>query len=168
MMIHSTTRALLATLLLLTGCSPAAENTTADNPPPPTGPVAIAGESKTHDVRGEYRPIDLERVEGLALENGKVLVRGPAGSVPLDMPASADTSRPNRQWVLVSEADTGGRRIVNFTHEESVEDFTLDLPAGDSELRYGAFSAREGGDVMVFAWADDSQAYSGYVTIARR
>jgi hypothetical protein len=164
---HSIPRVLLLTLALA-GCSPGAEETTADRPPAPAGPVAITGESKTHEVRGEYKSIALERVDGLALENGKVLVRGPAGSVPLDMPAAADTSRPNRQWVLVSEADTGGRRIVNFTHEESVEDFTLDLPAGDSELRYGAFSGREGGDVMVFAWTDDSQAYSGYVTIARR
>jgi hypothetical protein len=153
---------------LIAACSPDTERFGAQDPPSPAGPVALTGNSRTHDVRGEYRSIALERIDGLALENGTVMIRGLPGTVPLDMPDVADTSRPNRRWVLVSEADIDGRLVVSFIHQESVEDFRLELPGGGTELRYGAFSGRSGGDVLVFAWGDHSRAYSGYVTIARR
>jgi hypothetical protein len=155
----------LLLMFVLSGCSPRAE----DSPQaPPSGPVAIIGESKTHDVRGEFRPIALDRVVGLALEDGKVVVRGPSGTVALELPASADTSRPNPGWVLVSEADMGDKRLVSFTHQTSVEDFSLVLPPGQAELRYGAFSGRNGGDVLVFAWGDSAPSHAGYVEIVRR
>jgi hypothetical protein len=130
--------------------------------------VAVTGESKTHEVRGEFRSIAVDSVEGLTLRDGRVGVRGRSETVLIDMPASADTSRPSRQWVLVSEAEAGGKRIVSFTHEETVEDFTLELPASETTLRYGTFTGREGGDVMVFAWGSQSRSYWGYIIIKPR
>jgi hypothetical protein len=132
-----------------------------------TYPAPLTGSSKTLAVRGEYAPVALDRIEGVAIENGKIVLRGSSASVVIDPPASADVAKPTRHWALVTEADAGGRRALTFTHSESLDDFTIELPATEEGVRYGAFSGTGGNEVMVLAWATESRSYWGYVTIER-
>jgi hypothetical protein len=135
---------------------------------PMAQPAELRGSSQTLTVLGEYTPVALDRVDGLALENGKLVLRGGSGSVTLDLPASADPGRPNRHWALVTEGVATGKRVVTFTHDMSLDEFTIELPASDAELHYGALTSRTGGDVLVFAWGAASRSSWGYVAIARR
>jgi hypothetical protein len=147
----------IVSLCVITACSrPAAQSAT------------LEGESKTHVVRGEYARVALPQVDGLALANGKLVVRGGSESVTIDPPASADPAQPNRRWTLVTESAATGKRVVTFTHETSIEEFTIELPESEAELHYGALASRAGGDVLVFAWGADSRSYWGYVTIKSR
>jgi hypothetical protein len=132
----------------------------------PAAPVT--GSSKTVTVRGEYAPVALDRVTGLALENGRLVIRGPSTNVTVDPPASADPAKPVRGWALVTESTSGDTRSLTFTHETTLDDFTIDLPASDAELHYGVLAGRTGGEVMVFAWGEESRSYWGHVTIARK
>jgi hypothetical protein len=155
--------------LLLISCSPGAETPAEQSKPQlPAGPVNITGASSTHVVQGELTPIAMDRIEGLGLVEGKIVVRGAPANITLDPPQSADPSRPNRHWTLVSEADLGGKRSVTFTHDQSVEDFTLELPWSDAELHYGALEAPDATDVVVFASGAGGVSYWGYVTVVRR
>ena len=56
---------------------------------------------------------------------------------------------------------------MTFTHETTLDDFTLDLPASDAPLRYGTLGGRSGDDVLVFAWGENSKSFWGWVTISR-
>ncbi len=125
----------------------------------------IVGESKTLDVSGTYAPLVLDSVDHLAREDGKVLVYGPTNGVVVEVPADTDTSQPNPAWRLVTESDAGASRRVTFTHDMSLEDFSIELPKSPAELHYGAFLSRDGGSILIFAWGEGFRSYWGWVTI---
>jgi hypothetical protein len=128
----------------------------------------LAGTSKTQTVRGEYNAVAIDQVDGMALREGKLALRGPQTTIAVDLPPSADATKPGRGWALVTETSTGGGRSVTFTHETTLDDFTLELPASDAPLRYGSLAGTGDEDVLVFAWGEDSQCFWGYVIIARK
>ncbi len=130
-------------------------------------PGAIAGVSKDVTVAGEYAPLSLDRVARVALEGSRLIVHGSSSSVSVDLPDAADSTRTTRHWALVTEGHLDdGRRSLTFTHSESLEDFTIQLPESEGVVRYGGFEGRGGGEVLVFAWGEDSVSYWGWVTIA--
>jgi hypothetical protein len=118
-------------------------------------------------VRGHYLPVALDRVEGVSIDAGKIALRGSSSSVAIDPPASADLSRPTRNWALVTETNTGGTRVLTFTHAESLDEFTVELPASEARIHFGVFSGSADTEVMILAWGQDSQCFWGHVTIAR-
>lgn len=129
-------------------------------------PTPLKGSSQTLVVQGEYAPIALERVDGLSFDKGKVIVHGPSSTVTIDVPPVAEAAEPIRHWALVTEGEAAGKRALTFTHETTLEDFTIELPKSDSRVHYGVLSGKAGNDVMVLAWGADSRSYSCYVTIA--
>jgi hypothetical protein len=118
-------------------------------------------------VTGELAPLPLEQVTGLAVEDGKLVVRGEEARVALDPPASADLARPSRRWALVTEAHVDDKRVLVFTHEESLDDFSVELPDSEAPVRFGVFERTGGGEVLVLAWGAAAQSYWGYVAITR-
>ena len=144
-------------ILLLAACARAA----ADRGP-------LTGSSKTLTVRGEYSAVALDGIAGIALQDGKLALRGAEKKIALvELPPMADANNPGRGWSLVTEANANGHRTVTFTHETTLDDFTLDLPESDAPLRYGSLGGKSGDDVLVFAWGEDSKSFWGWVTIAR-
>jgi hypothetical protein len=146
-----------AQILVLVACARAA----ADRAP-------VEGTSKTLTVRGEYHAVAIDQIDGLALRDGKLALRGSQATIAVDLPPTADATKPGRGWALVTETGTGSRRSVTFTHETTLDDFTLELPASDAPLRYGSLAGKTGEDVLVFAWGENSQSFWGWVTITRR
>ena len=149
--------ALFLVVALATACSPA--------PLASPGPFPITATSKDVQVKGEYSSIALDRVDRVTIANGKIVIHGAAGSVTVDPPAGADASKPTRTWALTTETEVGRKRLITFTHAMSIQDFTIELPEGDDELRYGVFSTPQAGEVMVLAWGSNSKSYWGYLTI---
>jgi hypothetical protein len=135
---------------------------------PRPGPTPIDGSSQTVTVTGEYQSVAIDRVDRLSVMQGKLVLHGPSTNVAVDLPPGADQPKPNQQWALVTEGETNGQRTLTFTHEQSLDDFTISLPPGDAELRYGTLTGKTGNDVVVFAWGRESRSYWGFVTIARR
>jgi hypothetical protein len=126
----------------------------------------LVGESKTVVVRGQYQRIDLDAVDRVSIDNAKLTFHGTTGSVTVDPPASADLKNPSRHWSLVTEASLAERKLrsLTFTHNMKLDEFTLELPASDAPFRFGTFTG-PAGEVMVFAWGQDSRSYWGHVTI---
>lgn len=148
---------LASTIVVLGSCSQATAQ-----------PTPLIATSRTHAVRGEFSPVLLDRVARVSVDKGKLVLHGTFGTVAMDPPASADVAQPTRVWALTTEAVVDGKRAVTFTHSESVEDFSIELPGSDAELLYGVFASRAGGEVMVLAWGDQARSYWGHLTIARR
>ena len=146
--------AIAAALLALTACSHAAQ-----------GPTPITGTSDKFVVQGQFAPIELEQVESLNIEHAKLVVHGQTGSVTLDLPASADATKPDPHWALTTENNIGGQHGLVFTQDQSLDDFSIELPPTDSEMHYGVLSGPDGQDVMLLAWGEQSRCYWGYVTI---
>jgi hypothetical protein len=144
----------VASLAGLIGCTPAAAQ---------SGP--LKGTSKTVVVTGEYSPLALDKVETVSVKDGQLVVTGSFDSVTLPLPAGAEAARPLRHWALVTEANVNDRRTLTFTHDQSLDDFTLEVPPGDAEIHYGVFEGRDGAEVMVLTWGADAKCYWGYVTI---
>jgi hypothetical protein len=145
-------------ILLLVACTGAA----ADHGP-------LTGSSKTLTVRGEYSAVALDEIAGMALQDGKLALRDASKkTVIVDLPPMADPAQAGRGWSLVTEAAANDQRTVTFTHETTLDDFTLDLPASGAPLRYGSLGAKSEGDVLVFAWGEGSKSFWGWVTIARK
>jgi len=146
----------LAAVFVLTGCAQAAAQA-----------VPLTGVGGSVPVKGQYQPLRIDEVGAVALKDGRLVVRGSFESVTIDLPTFVDTSRVVRHWALVTEsASDAGKKVLNFTHDESLEDFTIEVPATDAEIRYGVFANRSGGgDVMVLAWGRDAQCYWAYVVI---
>ncbi len=149
---------LSAALVMFSGCSSASTA---------KGPTSIQGSSQTVTVTGEYQPIAIDQIDRLSVERGKLVLHGSSATVIVDLPPATDPAKANQQWALVTEGEENGKRTLTFTHEQSLDDFTISLPAGDAELRYGTLSGRAGDDVVVFAWGRDSRSYWGFVTVAR-
>jgi hypothetical protein len=138
------------------GCVPATAQT-----------VPLIGTSKTMTVKGQYQPLRIDEVDGVALKGAQLVVRGSFESVTIDLPTMADPTKATRHWALVTESSVGAARLLNFTHDESLDDFTLEVPASDGDIRYGVFVSRTGGEVMVLAWGSEAKCYWAYVTIDR-
>jgi hypothetical protein len=134
----------------------------------PAYPAPLIGASRTHVVRGEYSAVALASVDGVSVRDGKLILRGPLGTLSIAPPASADLSKPTRHWALTTESNAGSKRELTFTHAQSIEDFTIEMPAGSGEVLYGVFEATAGTEVMVLAWGAETESYWGYVTVARR
>jgi hypothetical protein len=147
-------RILLAALISLMACSG----------PAVAQPTPLTGVSRAYDVKGQTQTLALDRVERVALQKGQIVFHGSLLSVTVDPPASADITKPTRYWALTTEGSGDGKRSVTFTHAELVEDFTLELPAAEGEIRYGVFEGPGGAEVMVLAWG----SYWGHVTIRKR
>ena len=133
----------------------------------PDGPVAIRATSDSLTVSGQYHAVALPAVDRVSLSSGALVLHGGAAAYQPVLPAAADTSRPTRNWALTTELDTSGDgRALTFTHNISVQDFTIELPVGEAEIRYGAFVSRDGGEIMILAWGANSKSYWGYLTIS--
>ena len=129
------------------------------------GPVS--GTSRTLSVNGEFRPVALDRVDRVSIAGNHLILHGERGTAEVDLPTNADPSQPNRGWALVTEGEGDQTRTLTFTHEMSLDDFTLELPGSAAPLKYGSFAGRDGNDVLVFAWGAESQSYWGWVTIRK-
>jgi hypothetical protein len=157
-------------LAVVTAAGACSDREPPPEPPPPadTTPRPLTVTSDTVTVKGEFAGVSLDQVNGLAVENGKLAIRGDASTVLVDPPAAADVTKPSRRWVLVTEADVDDKRVLVFTHEESLDDFTVELPASDAPIRFGVFERTTGGEVLVLAWGEQSRCYWGHLTIERR
>jgi hypothetical protein len=157
-MIHRRLLLLPIQILILAACAGAA----ADRGP-------LTGSSKTLTVRGEYSAVALDEIAGMALQDGKLALRDAEKKLAIvDLPPMADAAQAGRGWSLVTEANANGHRTVTFTHETTLDDFTLDLPASDAPLRYGSLGGKSGADVLVLAWGEKSKSFWGWVTIERK
>jgi hypothetical protein len=157
-------RAMIQRVMLVPACvvlAAACARAAADRAP-------LTGESKTLTVRGEYALVALDQIDGIAIRDGRLALRGSSATTSVDLPSMADPSKAGRGWALVTETAAGGQRSVTFTHETTLDDFTLELPASDAQLRYGTLGGRNGEDVLVFAWGERSRSYWGWVTIVRK
>jgi hypothetical protein len=144
----------VAALVGLIGCSGAA----AQSRP-------LEGTSTTVIVKGQYSSLALDRVDTVSMKDGRLVVSGPLASVALTLPAGTDATKPVRHWALVTEANVDDRRTLTFTHDQSLDDFTLELPPTEARVHYGVFEGLEGAEVMVLTWGADAKCYWGYVTI---
>ena len=134
---------------------------------PENGP--IAGESSTLAVAGEYKRATVDNVERITIEDGKLVVHGASGSQSIDLPPPADPDQQNRGWALVTEGEEAGARRLTFTHETSLDDFTIAVPASEGRIAYGSLGGRDGGtDVLLFAYGSASKTYWGWASISKR
>jgi hypothetical protein len=143
-----------AALAGLIACTPAAAQST-----------PLKAVSKTVVVEGQYSSLALDTVETVSMKDGRLVVRGSVESATLDLPAGADAAKPVRHWALVTDANVNDTKTLTFTHDQSLDDFTLELPPTDAEMHYGVFEGRDGTEVMVLTWGADGKCYWGYVTI---
>lgn len=116
-------------------------------------------------VTGQYQPLGIDEVAGVSLKDGQLVVRGSTEEATLALPPFVDTSQVIRHWALVTEAHIDGQKVLNFTHDQSLDDFTIALPDTDAEIRYGVFANRGGGEVMVLTWGAAAQCFWGYILI---
>ena len=130
--------------------------------------IPFEGSSETLVVSGQYERLELERIDAVAVEGRSLTFSGPSGQAMVDLPETVDLVKPSRHWALVTEADRGSTRALTFTDAQSLDDFTVELPASDAPVRYGAFASVMGGDVVIFAWGEANQCYWAFVTVSRR
>lgn len=146
----------LTAIFVLTGCAPATAQV-----------VSLNGASETMTVKGQYQPLKIDEVDGVSLKNGQLVVRGSFESVAIDLPPIIDVGAVTRHWALVTESNLDNRKVISFTHDELLDDFTLEIPPTEAEMRYGVFAGKSGGEVMVLTWGTDAKCYWGWVTINR-
>ena len=60
--------------------------------PRPIG-VRSTGSSKTLTVRGEYSAVAIDQIDGMALRDGKLALRGSQTTIAVDLPPTADADR---------------------------------------------------------------------------
>jgi hypothetical protein len=114
-------------------------------------PQKLTVTSTDYTVIGEYVSVPLDRVDGVRVEQGRLVVKGAPADVAVDVPPSADLERTARHWALVTDAHVDGRRLVVFTEAESVKDVSIELPDGEAPLHFDVFATRDGGEILVFA-----------------
>jgi hypothetical protein len=133
------------------------------------GSLPLRVTSNDYVVRGEYRFVDGDRIDALTIENGRAVLKGSPADLAVDLPPAADPARPLHHWALVTDAHVDGHRLVIFTHSEAVKDVSVELPDGESPVRFAAFASRTGNDeVLVFASGDrkaGSPSLVGHVAI---
>ena len=133
---------------------------------PESGP--LAGASNTLTVAGEYKRATVDTVERISIEGGKLVVHGTSGTQSVDLPTSADPGQQNKGWALVTEGEDAGARRLTFTHETSLDDFTIEVPASEGQVAYGSLGGRDGNDVLLFAYGSASKTYWGWASITKR
>jgi hypothetical protein len=134
---------------------------------PEEGP--FTGTSQTVTVSGGYKRVELESVERMTIEDGRLVLHGPSSTLAVDLPPTADPEQKNRGWALVTEGETdNGTRTLTFTQETSLDDFTIAVPASDGPVAYGSLGGRDGNDVLVFAYGTASKSFWGWATITPR
>jgi hypothetical protein len=130
--------------------------------------TALSGTSQTLVVSGSYAPAAIDRVDRLSIDGGKLVLHGSASTLAVDIPPSADPDKPDNHWALVTESNSAQARVLTFTHDMLLDDFTIELPASEATVRYGSFLGRDGNDVMVLAWGEGSRSYYAQLTIVRK
>jgi hypothetical protein len=133
---------------------------------PDEGPVTAT--SRSLIVSGRYNRIALDSVEQISISKGTLVVHGPSSELAVDLPANADPTQKNRGWALVTEGEDEPLRTLTFTHETSLDDFTIQVPASEGQVAYGSLAGRNGNDVLLFAYGSGKKCYWGWVTIAKR
>jgi hypothetical protein len=137
--------------------------------PDPQGPLPLTVTSSDYVVAGDYRLVDRERIDALTIEHGRAVLKSSPTDLAIDLPSAVDPTRPVQHWALVTDAHVGGHRLVVFTHSQAVKDVSVELPDGESPIRFAAFAARTGGgEVLVFASGDrktGSPSLVGHVVI---
>jgi len=151
----------LFAMSLVACTSKAAAPPLADNGP-------FTGTSNTLAVSGEYKRSAIDAVERIAIEDGKLVLHSTANTEPHDLPPTADPAQQNKGWALVTEGEEAGARRLTFTHETSLDDFTILVPASDGQISYGSLGGRDGNDVLLFAYGSGSKTYWGWATIGKR
>jgi len=133
---------------------------------PDAGPLTATSEKVT--AAGAYARVNIESVERITIDSGKLTLHGPSGTVAVDLPANADPGQQNKGWALVTEGEADGARSLTFTQETSLEDFTIAVPPAEGQVAYGSLGGRDGHDVLLFAYGSGSKAYWGWATISPR
>lgn len=131
----------------------------------PDAPGDITGASAKFAVAGKYTPIAIDRVDSISVDNGKLTIHGSSTTLTEDLPAGADPSKPERHWSLTTESDTGKMRALTFTHNETIDELTLNVPRGNAEMHYGTLKDQKGNDVILLAWGELGHSYWGYATL---
>lgn len=156
----------LPRLLFLTALMTSVLATACAQPPLPAS-GAINGTSEKLAATGEYKPLALDAVDRLTLENGKLVVHGPSSSVTLDVPAAATPEQKTPAWALVTEGESETSRSLTFTHEMSLDDFTIRVPPSAGQVAYGTLTGKNKHDVLVFAYGSGAKCYWGWVDIGK-
>ena len=133
---------------------------------PDAGPLPVTSEKVT--VAGEYRPVAIDAVDSMTIDNGKLVLHSPTKTVEVDLPPTADPEQKNRGWALVTEGEGDDSRTLTFTQEMTLEDFTITVPNAPGQVAYGSLGGRDGKDVLLFAYGGSDKAYWGWATIAKR
>jgi hypothetical protein len=95
------------------------------------------------------------------------VIHGDSASVTVDLPPSADPDQKNRGWALVTEGEDDDVRRLTFTHETSLDDFSIAVPASAGQMAYGTLGGRDGSDILLFAYGSGSKTYWGWARIAK-
>jgi hypothetical protein len=110
----------------------------------------------------------MDAIEHISVENGKLVLHGPASQVAIDLPPNADPDQKNRGWALVTEGEDEPLRTLTFTHETSLDDFTIQVPNSAGQIAYGSLGGRNGNDVLLFGYGTAKKCYWGWVEIAKK
>src|SRR6185503_2830466 len=115
-------------------------------------PQKLTVTSTDYTVTGEYVSVPLDRVDGVRVEQGRLVVKGAPADVAVDVPPSADLERTARHWALVT-------------------DVSIELPDGEAPLHFDVFATRDGGEILVFATGarqSGPQSLFGYVVMKHK
>ena len=155
---------LLTGLLILGACAMVA-GTTAGCSRSVSGSGPIVGTSETVAVKGTYTRVPLDRVDRISIEGGKLVLHGSSSTVDVELPTFVDPSKPDPHWALATEGDNGQARVLTFTHDMSLDDFTIELPRSQAPIRFGGLTGSDGNDLLILAWGEQSQSYHAELTI---
>ena len=134
-------------------------------PLPDNGTFTVTSETAT--ASGEYKQVDIDSVERISLEGGKLVLYGAGGSVTVDLPGNVDPQQKNKGWALVTEGEGDDSRTFTFTQETSLEDFSVTVPAAAGQVAYGSLGGRDGRDVVIFAYGSDHKADWGWTNVQK-
>lgn len=156
---------LLTGLLALATCGTLVAATTIGCSRTVSGSGPVVGTSATVTVRGTYTRVPLDRVDRISIDGGKLVLHGSSSTVDVDLPPSADPEKPDPHWALATEGDNGRARVLTFTHDMSLDDFTIELPRSQAPIRFGGLTGRDGHDLLILAWGEQSESYHAELTI---
>ena len=144
-------------IVMLAACARAA----ADRAP-------LTGSSKTLTVRGEYNAVAIDQIDGMAIRDGRLALRGPQTTVAVDLPPSADADEAGSR-LGAGHRGCRHRRPNRHLHPRN---HARRLHAGSARERRAAplrtLGGRNGDDVLVFAWGENSKSFWGWVTISTK
>jgi hypothetical protein len=136
-----------------------------------TGPQRLTVTSTDYNVNGTYSLVKIDRVEAIRVEKGRLVLKGTPTDLAVDFPPTADPDKPARHWALVTDAHVDGRRLITFTEAELVKDVSIELPDGEAPVHFDVFTARDAGEVLVFAVGDrqaGQPSLYGHITIQHK